>query len=161
MGKTIRLTMAQAVAHFLTRQMTVIDGKTVPIFGGVWAIFGHGNVAGMGEALYQVREELPTYRAHNEQAMAHAAAILAQRQLERSAGIVVPDLVGIDLVPMRALAGLEQEVDRGRGAARLVGGAEGLDEMATLGMRPHPEPGDDLLGSLHATRIKQRAAPSP
>jgi len=71
------------------------------------------------------------------------------------------DLVGIDLVPMRALAGLEQEVDRGRGAARLVGGAECLDEMATLGMRPHPEPGDDLLGSLHATRIKQRAAPSP
>jgi 3D-(3,5/4)-trihydroxycyclohexane-1,2-dione acylhydrolase (decyclizing) len=78
MGKTIRLTMAQAVAHFLTKQMTVIDGKTVPIFGGVWAIFGHGNVAGMGEALYQVREELPTYRAHNEQGMAHAAIAYAK-----------------------------------------------------------------------------------
>ena len=73
MGKTIRLTMAQAVTHFLTKQMTVIDGQKLPIFGGVWAIFGHGNVAGMGEALYQVREELPTYRAHNEQGMAHAA----------------------------------------------------------------------------------------
>lgn len=78
MGKTIRLTMAQAVAHFLTKQMTVIDGKTVPIFGGVWAIFGHGNVAGMGEALYQVREQLPTYRAHNEQGMAHAAIAYAK-----------------------------------------------------------------------------------
>jgi 3D-(3,5/4)-trihydroxycyclohexane-1,2-dione acylhydrolase (decyclizing) len=78
MGKTIRLTMAQAVTHFLARQMTVIDGKTVPIFGGVWAIFGHGNVAGMGEALYQVREELPTYRAHNEQGMAHAAIAYAK-----------------------------------------------------------------------------------
>jgi 3D-(3,5/4)-trihydroxycyclohexane-1,2-dione acylhydrolase (decyclizing) len=70
--------MAQAVAHFLTKQMTVIDGKTVPIFGGVWAIFGHGNVAGMGEALYQVRETLPTFRAHNEQGMAHAAIAYAK-----------------------------------------------------------------------------------
>jgi 3D-(3,5/4)-trihydroxycyclohexane-1,2-dione acylhydrolase (decyclizing) len=78
MGKTVRLTMAQAVAHFLKKQMTVIDGKKVPIFGGVWAIFGHGNVAGMGEALYQVRGELPTYRAHNEQGMAHAAIAYAK-----------------------------------------------------------------------------------
>ncbi len=78
MGKTIRLTMAQAVAHFLKKQMTVVDGKHVPIFGGVWAIFGHGNVAGIGEALYQVRDELPTYRAHNEQGMAHAAIAYAK-----------------------------------------------------------------------------------
>jgi len=78
MGKTIRLTMAQAVAHFLKKQMTVIDGRRVPIFGGVWAIFGHGNVAGIGEALYQVRDELPTYRAHNEQGMAHAAIAYAK-----------------------------------------------------------------------------------
>ncbi|MEF0939365.1 3D-(3,5/4)-trihydroxycyclohexane-1,2-dione acylhydrolase (decyclizing) [Rhizobium sp. BR 362] len=78
MGKTIRLTMAQAVTHFLKKQMTVIDGQKQPIFGGVWAIFGHGNVAGMGEALYQVREELPTFRAHNEQGMAHAAIAYAK-----------------------------------------------------------------------------------
>ncbi|MBB3311004.1 3D-(3,5/4)-trihydroxycyclohexane-1,2-dione acylhydrolase (decyclizing) [Rhizobium sp. BK196] len=78
MGKTVRLTMAQAVAHFLRVQMTIVDGKKVPIFGGVWAIFGHGNVAGMGEALYQVRQELPTYRAHNEQGMAHAAIAYAK-----------------------------------------------------------------------------------
>ncbi|MFS8044794.1 3D-(3,5/4)-trihydroxycyclohexane-1,2-dione acylhydrolase (decyclizing) [Rhizobium sp. BR 314] len=78
MGKTIRLTMAQAVAHFLKKQMTIIDGQKQPIFGGVWAIFGHGNVAGIGEALYQVREELPTFRAHNEQGMAHAAIAFAK-----------------------------------------------------------------------------------
>jgi 3D-(3,5/4)-trihydroxycyclohexane-1,2-dione acylhydrolase (decyclizing) len=78
MGKTIRLTMAQAVAYFLKKQMTVVDGKRLPIFGGVWAIFGHGNVAGIGEALYQVRDELPTYRAHNEQGMAHAAIAYAK-----------------------------------------------------------------------------------
>ena len=47
MTKTIRLTMAQALTRFMTRQMTVIEGEKVPIFGGVWAIFGHGNVAGI------------------------------------------------------------------------------------------------------------------
>jgi 3D-(3,5/4)-trihydroxycyclohexane-1,2-dione acylhydrolase (decyclizing) len=83
MTNTIRLTMAQAVAKFLTRQMTVIDGRTVPLFGGVFAIFGHGNVAGLGEALYQVRDELPTYRAHNEQGMAHAAIAFAKASFRR------------------------------------------------------------------------------
>ena len=78
MAKTIRMTMAQAVVHFMKKQMAVVDGQKVPIFGGVWAIFGHGNVAGMGEALYQVRDELPTYRAHNEQGMAHAAIAYAK-----------------------------------------------------------------------------------
>jgi 3D-(3,5/4)-trihydroxycyclohexane-1,2-dione acylhydrolase (decyclizing) len=78
MAKTIRMTMAQAVVHFMKNQMTVVDGRKVPIFGGVWAIFGHGNVAGMGEALYQVRSELPTYRAHNEQSMAHSAVAYAK-----------------------------------------------------------------------------------
>ena len=82
-ASTIRLTMAQALAKFLTRQMTVIDGKTVPIFGGVFAIFGHGNVAGIGEALYQVRDTLPTYRAHNEQGMAHAAIAYAKASFRR------------------------------------------------------------------------------
>ncbi|MER9304010.1 3D-(3,5/4)-trihydroxycyclohexane-1,2-dione acylhydrolase (decyclizing) [Mesorhizobium sp. M0496] len=83
MSKTIRLTMAQALTRFLSRQMTEIDGNKVPIFGGVWAIFGHGNVAGIGEALYQVRDELPTFRAHNEQAMAHAAIAYAKANFRR------------------------------------------------------------------------------
>ena len=82
-NKTIRLTMAQALVKFMTRQMTVIDGQTVPIFGGVFAIFGHGNVAGLGEALYGVRDELPTYRAHNEQGMAHAAVAFAKASFRR------------------------------------------------------------------------------
>ena len=76
--RKIRLTMAQALVRAMAAQKTVIEtpaGSThaVPFFGGVWAIFGHGNVAGMGEALHGVRDVLPTYRAHNEQAMAHAA----------------------------------------------------------------------------------------
>src|SRR6185295_13703484 len=80
---TIRLTMAQAVARFLTAQKTEIDGKILPLFGGVWAIFGHGNVAGMGEALHGVRETLPTFRAHNEQGMAHAAIAFAKASRRR------------------------------------------------------------------------------
>jgi 3D-(3,5/4)-trihydroxycyclohexane-1,2-dione acylhydrolase (decyclizing) len=83
MGKTIRLTMAQALTKFLARQMTEIDGKKLPLFGGVWAIFGHGNVAGIGEALYQVRDNLPTFRAHNEQGMAHAAIAYAKANFRR------------------------------------------------------------------------------
>ena len=73
MSNTIRLTAAQALVRFMTRQMTIVDGKKVPIFAGMWAIFGHGNVAGMGEALWHVRDELPTYRGQNEQSMALAA----------------------------------------------------------------------------------------
>lgn len=83
MTKTIRLTMAQALAKFLTRQMTVVEGQTVPLFGGVFAIFGHGNVAGMGEALYGVREQLPTFRAHNEQGMGNAAVAYAKASFRR------------------------------------------------------------------------------
>ncbi len=83
MTKTVRLTMAQALTRFLAAQMTVIDGEKLPIFGGVWAIFGHGNVAGIGEALYQLRDELPTFRAHNEQAMTHAAIGYAKAHFRR------------------------------------------------------------------------------
>jgi 3D-(3,5/4)-trihydroxycyclohexane-1,2-dione acylhydrolase (decyclizing) len=71
--KTVRLTMAQALVRYLTAQWTDIDGDEVPLFAGVFAIFGHGNVAGLGEALFAVRDALPTYRSHNEQAMAHTA----------------------------------------------------------------------------------------
>src|SRR4051794_22885086 len=80
---TIRLTMAQALVKAMVAQKTEIDGRVVPIFGGVWAIFGHGNVAGMGEALHGVRNELPTFRAHNEQAMAHAAVAFAKASRRR------------------------------------------------------------------------------
>src|ERR1700761_6860639 len=75
---TIRLTAAQAMVRFLSAQHVEIDGREQRLFEGVFAIFGHGNVSGMGEALYAARETLPTYRAHNEQAMAHAAVAFAK-----------------------------------------------------------------------------------
>ncbi|WDQ98061.1 3D-(3,5/4)-trihydroxycyclohexane-1,2-dione acylhydrolase (decyclizing) [Devosia sp. J2-20] len=80
---TVRLTMAQAVARFMTMQKTEIDGEIVPIFGGVFAIFGHGNVAGLGEALHGVKDTLPTYRAQNEQGMANAAIAYAKASFRR------------------------------------------------------------------------------
>lgn len=80
---TIRLTMAQALVRALAAQKTVIDGKTLPLFAGIWAIFGHGNVAGLGEALHGAQDALPTFRAHNEQAMAHAAIAFAKASRRR------------------------------------------------------------------------------
>ena len=79
--RTVRLTMAQALVRYLAALHTDADGATVPLFGGVFAIFGHGNVAGIGEALYRHRDVLPTYRAHNEQAMAHAAIAYAKAHM--------------------------------------------------------------------------------
>ena len=76
--KTKKLTMAQALARFLSVQQTEMNGTVVPLFAGVWAIFGHGNVAAFGEALFQVKDQLPTYRSHNEQAMVHAAIAYAK-----------------------------------------------------------------------------------
>lgn len=78
-----RLTAAEATVRFLAAQQTEINGKTVPLFGGVWAIFGHGNVAGLGPALHAHRRALPTFRAHNEQAMAHAAIAYAKTHARR------------------------------------------------------------------------------
>jgi 3D-(3,5/4)-trihydroxycyclohexane-1,2-dione acylhydrolase (decyclizing) len=75
---TIRLTAAQAMVRFLSAQRVEIDGVKQRLFEGVFAIFGHGNVAGLGEALYAARDALPTYRAHNEQAMAHIAVAFAR-----------------------------------------------------------------------------------
>jgi 3D-(3,5/4)-trihydroxycyclohexane-1,2-dione acylhydrolase (decyclizing) len=76
---TTRLTMAQALAaHLAALRIELDDGTVVPYCAGVWAIYGHGNVAGLGEALAQHRARLPVHRAHNEQAMAHAAIAYAK-----------------------------------------------------------------------------------
>jgi 3D-(3,5/4)-trihydroxycyclohexane-1,2-dione acylhydrolase (decyclizing) len=80
---TQRLTMAQALVRFLCAQRTETDGGEAPLFAGVWAIFGHGNVSGLGEALQAVQDRLPTLRAHNEQAMAHAAIAFAKASARR------------------------------------------------------------------------------
>src|SRR5580704_16105966 len=80
---TVRLTMAQALVRFLAAQTGEIDGAEQPLFAGVFAIFGHGNVAALGDALYAARDRLPTLRAHNEQAMALAAIAFAKASRRR------------------------------------------------------------------------------
>lgn len=74
---TLRLTAAQALVRFLAAQRVERDGRSVPFFAGVWGIFGHGNVAGIGQAL-QEYPQLRFYFARNEQAMVHAAAAFAK-----------------------------------------------------------------------------------
>ena len=76
--KTIRLTMAQAVVKYLSVQYIKIDDEVQPIFAGVFAIFGHGNVAGIGQALSDYEEQLPTFRGHSEQGMVHTAIAYAK-----------------------------------------------------------------------------------
>lgn len=101
--KTIRLTAAQAMVRYISAQL---NEEGVPFLGGAWAIFGHGNVAGMGEALYAARDEFPTWRAHNEQGMANAAIAYA-KALNRKRAMAVSTSIGpgaLNLVTSCALA---------------------------------------------------------
>jgi 3D-(3,5/4)-trihydroxycyclohexane-1,2-dione acylhydrolase (decyclizing) len=103
---TVRLTAAQAMVRYLARQLVRDAERAVPYFAGVWAIFGHGNVAGLGEALYAARDVLPTLRAHNEQGMAHAAIAYA-KQMRRRRAMVCTTSIGpgaTNLVTAAALA---------------------------------------------------------
>ncbi len=102
MTKTIRLTAAQALVRYLCNQM---NEDAEPFIAGVWAIFGHGNVAGLGEALYGAREQLPTLRGHNEQTMAHAA-IAFSKQLRRRRAMAVTSSIGPGATNMVTAAAL-------------------------------------------------------
>ena len=76
--------MTQALVRHLTAlRVEMNDGSILPYCGGVFSIFGHGNVAGLGEALWASRAELPIWRAHNEQAMAHAAIAYSKAQFRQ------------------------------------------------------------------------------
>jgi 3D-(3,5/4)-trihydroxycyclohexane-1,2-dione acylhydrolase (decyclizing) len=76
--QTQRLTMAQALVLFLAAQHVERDGEERPFFAGVFGIFGHGNVAGVGQALQQYADRLRYYQSRNEQAQVHTAAAYAR-----------------------------------------------------------------------------------
>lgn len=99
---TIRLTAAQAMVRYLAGQLNE-DG--VPFLDGIWAIFGHGNVAGLGEALYAERDSFRTYRGHNEQTMAHAAIAYA-KQSGRKRAMAVTSSIGPGATNMVTAAAL-------------------------------------------------------
>lgn len=76
--KTRKLTMAQAIVEFLKNQYVSRDGKERTFFAGMFGIFGHGNVAGIGQALRQYSDSFRFYQTRNEQAMVHTAAAFAK-----------------------------------------------------------------------------------
>ncbi|NRP53293.1 MULTISPECIES: 3D-(3,5/4)-trihydroxycyclohexane-1,2-dione acylhydrolase (decyclizing) [unclassified Marinobacterium] len=78
MGETVTLTTAQAIIRYLQNQWIDIQGERVRLFGGGFGIFGHGNVTCLGEALYEVKDDLPLFRGQNEQSMGFAAAAYAK-----------------------------------------------------------------------------------
>jgi 3D-(3,5/4)-trihydroxycyclohexane-1,2-dione acylhydrolase (decyclizing) len=100
---TIRLTAAQAMIRWLSVQQTEDGSRFIE---GIWAIFGHGNVAGIGEALHGARDVFPTWRGHNEQTMAHAAIAYAKAQ-KRHKAMAVTTSIGpgaLNVVTAAALA---------------------------------------------------------
>ena len=101
---TIRLTMAQALVRWLTAQFTEIDGRRVPLFAGVFGIFGHGNVTCLSEALEAVQDRLPTWRGQNEQSMALAAIGFAKAKRRRQI-MVATSSIGPGALNMVTAAG--------------------------------------------------------
>ena len=105
MSKTIRLTMAQAAVAFLKNQYVERDGRETPFFAGAWGIFGHGNVAGLGQALDHYSAELPFIQGRNEQALVHAASAFAKAS-QRHATLAVTASIGPGALNMVTGAGL-------------------------------------------------------
>lgn len=102
---TVRLTMAQALVRYLCNQFTMIDGQRVPLFAGVFGIFGHGNVTCLSEALEQVQDRLPTWRGQNEQSMALAAIGFAKAKRRRQL-MVAATSIGPGALNMVTAAGV-------------------------------------------------------
>lgn len=100
---TVRLTAAQAMVRWLANQRTESGERFIE---GIWAIFGHGNVAGIGEALQAAGDDFPTWRGHNEQTMAHTAIAYA-KAMKRQRAMAVTTSIGpgaTNLVTAAALA---------------------------------------------------------
>ena len=103
--KTVRLTMAQALVRFLCNQFTEVEGARVPLFPGVFAIFGHGNVTCLSEALEAVQDVLPTWRGQNEQSMALAAIGFA-KAVRRRQIMIAATSIGPGALNMVTAAGV-------------------------------------------------------
>ncbi len=106
MAATVRLSTAQALVRWMIAQRSeLLDGTQVPLFPAVIGIFGHGNVLGLGTALHEVRDVLPTYRGQNEQGMALAAAAFG-RATDRRQVLTATSSVGPGALNMVTAAGL-------------------------------------------------------
>ena len=83
MGEKIRLTTAQALVKFLNQQYISVDGKETPFVAGVFSVFGHGNVLGLGQALQENPGHLKVFTGKNEQGMTHAAIAFSKEKLRQ------------------------------------------------------------------------------
>ena len=79
--ETLRLTMGQALVKFLQMQYSEYDGEIQRFIPAIWGIFGHGNVSGLSQALWEYGDDLPYYQPTNEQSMVHAASGFARTRL--------------------------------------------------------------------------------
>ncbi|HEV2950704.1 MAG TPA: thiamine pyrophosphate-binding protein, partial [Actinomycetota bacterium] len=102
---TIRLTTAGGLVRFLMAQRTEIDGREAPLFPGIFAIFGHGNVTCLGDALEAVKDRFPTWRGQNEQSMAMAAIAFAKAKRRRQI-MVATSSIGPGALNMVTAAGV-------------------------------------------------------
>jgi 3D-(3,5/4)-trihydroxycyclohexane-1,2-dione acylhydrolase (decyclizing) len=137
MSGTERLTVAQALVRFLAAQEVERDGQRQRFFAGCFGIFGHGNVAGLGQALQQHRDLLPYHQGRNEQAMVHIAAGYA-RQRNRLGTFACTTSVG-------------------PGATNMVTGAAGatINRLPVLLL-----PGDTFAGRVPHPVLQQLEVPS-
>src|ERR671918_238057 len=136
MPPTVRVTMAQALVRFLSVQFSERDGRRRPFVAAVFGIFGHGNVAGVGQALDQMSDRLRYFQCRNEQAMVHTAAAYAKMH--------------------NRLRTLACTTSIGPGATNMVTGAAGAtsNRVPVLLL-----PGDIFAGRLPAPVLQQLESP--
>ena len=135
--ETRKLTMGQAVVKFLEQQFVERDGNEIQFFAGMFGIFGHGNVAGIGQALHQYADSFRFYQTRNEQSMVHTAAAFAKMNNR-----------------LRALA---CTTSIGPGATNMLTGAAGatINRLPVLLL-----PGDIFSTRLVAPVLQQLESPS-
>ncbi|MCB1337432.1 MAG: 3D-(3,5/4)-trihydroxycyclohexane-1,2-dione acylhydrolase (decyclizing) [Maritimibacter sp.] len=165
--ETIRLTAAQALVKWLSVQLTEEGDRFIE---GIWAIFGHGNVAGLGEALYHAKDAFPTWRGQNEQTMAHAAIAYAKTHRRRRA-MAVTSSIGpgsTNLVTAAALAHVNRlpvllipsDIFAGRGPDPVLQQIEDFDDgtvSANDTLRPVSRYFDRILRPEHLLTALPRA----
>src|SRR5882757_9006964 len=104
-SQTVRLTVAQAIVTYLSRQYSVADGRRRRLVPAALGIFGHGNVAGLGQALDQLSDQLPFVQGRNEQALVHIATAYA-KATKRHSTLAVTASIGPGALNMVTGAGL-------------------------------------------------------
>ncbi len=102
---TVRITTAEALVRYLVAQRTEVDGREVPLYPGVFAIFGHGNVTSLGHALEQHRDELPVWRGQTEEGMGLAAVAFGKATRRRQV-MVATSSIGPGATNMVTAAGV-------------------------------------------------------